>query len=487
MVREKQHYTSLLKKLTNAFETQKWKEVIVHGTNLRGKGIEFNECSLGITPITFYLGCSLYHLGYLSESIVLLGAALKLQSDIPNLDSSIAGLFKITVDDVTIIKYRRKVKWIQKFHKALGRGDWSKIVKYGTKLIYERIEFLDDTYIDTPIEYYVGYSLYRQANYLEAIDHLELAIILNPDSPTICSALADAFLEIGNDDKATGCYNKVLYNNPDSIKEFRALFLIRMLDEQYKSAASIAKVYFTVANKDDNEIDYDALLLFAAIACYKSGDIPRGNEYSQKIDSQTFRFYDDNVEDSRGLLLYVKDMGLSVGGSQQEVDKDDRINEILNKLAGIEDIISQPKDKVEERPSRPNWVPEDASWKDLRIKLVDPQNVLVHFKSRELHKLSFIDLGFGDNHIPLNPKPNKPWEAFKRFAENEGEISKDSSKFSSIIPMDISRIRTNLSNYFQIPGNPIITYRKKNEWRTLFLISDKDMRSGPQKLDRCLV
>jgi len=483
MEKETQQNKLWLRKLIDAFEAKQWKETIRYGTKLRGKGIEWHKDKNGSTPIAYYLGYSLYRLGYEHEAIVLLGSALKLQPDSPIISSTIAGLFNVTKGDDTAIRYIEREFWINELFEALNKKDWNNLINHCTKLIEMGIEFTGSLYGDMSLEYYIGYSHFRLSNYPKAIEHLESALFFQPNIMLINSALEDAFRKSGNNDKAEYYFNRALSDKPNSPKELMALFYVKILDAQYESAVSIAKSYFKIANKQDNKLNYEAVLSLSAAVCYQIGDIPGGDGFLRQINSQTFRLYNNSIEDSRAYLLSINDLRFSAEGSKSQKDSDNQLTKIVNQISDrLTRIEDNTNTNSEEPPKRPDWIAKDAKWESLRIKFIDPLNVIAYFSSSNPHKLSYNDLGFGDTRKNSKPKPCELWGKFLQFLAEGGVIYKNDKRFQHITEMDYSRIRKTLSTFFQISGKPISNYSKKNGYKALFRISiAKEMKNRIQK------
>ena len=376
-------------------------------------------------------------------------------------------------------------------------NEWDKMIDVGVELLNDRyVAITTNTPNESiPVAMLVGIAYYQKGNIKKSIQYFNDAIEDWSECWATYLWLGKIYeVEQGNQSKALKTYEMALQWAPDNeaiLKKLVSLtFEESLLDKEiYKSkvgeiihkriiSTTINRINKLIQVREEKGKNDNVEYYFYSIVCHTL------LEDQKMIDKLIDKVKDNIIRD--GDYTYWAEKSYDIINRYKE-DKttteedsepaDHNLNELLNRIITIDESIKiLSKQMPHSEPSiiknKPKIkLPDGTKWDDIRITVQDKENVLIYIKSGTPKKVSFVDLGFRDKRISDYIKPSNLWSVFLLLAYNNGSIDSNSKQHQRIEKIDISRIRSFLSDYFQLPDKPISNYSIKNGWHTIFELS----------------
>ena len=122
---------------------------------------------------------------------------------------------------------------------------------------------------------------------------------------------------------------------------------------------------------------------------------------------------------------------------------------------------SEPSARPKEKDKATSKPFKHLNWESITIQFIDGHNVKISSKDKAV-KANYKEMGFEDSR---DLKPDQQWDFLKLLAENDGEISWESSEAKSSIPKKKQLLCKALGHYFGIKDNPFYPYKDQKAYR----------------------
>ena len=146
-----------------------------------------------------------------------------------------------------------------------------------------------------------------------------------------------------------------------------------------------------------------------------------------------------------------------------------RLSEMLNRARSEKNRAGTQQVQV-----RPLPMPNDAAWRDIRIRLLSDHQFQVFVRESQLPPTSFEEAGFADRRGRQAKKPIAAWTTLLELARNEGRLTRpsmsDSPGMRSAFEKRIEEIRHRFKMLFGFPDDPFHPFAD-DEYRLIPKIS----------------
>lgn len=140
------------------------------------------------------------------------------------------------------------------------------------------------------------------------------------------------------------------------------------------------------------------------------------------------------------------------------------------------DACDVPADRRRKRLVGSLHFPVGVGWENVSMALIDNDSLRISMPGLT-RTVTFAELGMVDAR-KRDPKPNAAWIQLLQLAVNEGQLSWGSAGASEAARARMKLLRKHLREAFGTERDPIVRYRSRRGWRTLFTIRDCRQGSG---------
>lgn len=113
--------------------------------------------------------------------------------------------------------------------------------------------------------------------------------------------------------------------------------------------------------------------------------------------------------------------------------------------------------------------PHGARWTDLRLLFLDDHTLEARLDTIS-KVLDYRQMGFLDGRTK---RPNRPWEMLTRFADGEGKYRRARRSEDRNESKRKEMLSKQLSQFFHLQGDPILSVAKGSQWETVFRVGRK--------------